>query len=121
MPSGVYERKPFTKEHRGNIGKAKKGHEVSEETRRKIIENHDGMLGKRKEGNVTKQAWGYRARKLYEERHGAIPKGHIVHHRDEDITNNLDENHRLFPSRSEHLKYHMLMRRNDMNLNIGIN
>jgi len=38
MPTGVFKRKPFTKEHRENMGKAQLGRKHSEETKKKLRE-----------------------------------------------------------------------------------
>jgi len=46
MPTGIYKRKPYTKEHKENIGKAHRGKPKSDEHKRKLKENHKGMLGK---------------------------------------------------------------------------
>lgn len=128
MPTGVYERKPFTEEHKTNMSKAHIGVELSEEhkinigkgcegnqnakgfkhtkeARRKISKANESY---QKEGDVTKVTRCKRARKIYEERHGKIPKGFELHHKDEDRTNNSDENHKLYPSKSEHMRHHAL-------------
>jgi hypothetical protein len=44
MPRGVYERKPFTKEHIKNLSKAHKGKPLTEEHKRKIGESSKGRV-----------------------------------------------------------------------------
>lgn len=132
MPKGVYER---TEEAKRNISKALTGKKLSKETRRKIskagIKRYQDPKEREKTGkaskgnqnakkeNVTMRAWRRRARKLYESRHGAIPRGFILHHEDEDQTNNSDDNHRLFSSDIEHNRYHAL--KQGFGINIGVN
>ncbi len=131
MPSGIY---PRTKKHRENISKALTGKKKSEGHKGNISKALEGnqyakghivteeaiqkMKGDRKE-SVTPSAQSYRARKIYEERHGEIPKGHILHHRNEDITDNRDENHKLYPSHEEHGRHHAL--KMGFGISIGVN
>jgi hypothetical protein len=54
---------------------------------------------------LTDNAYRYHARKNWIAENGPIPKGFVVHHIDEDVTNNDLSNLQLL-SRSEHAKHH---------------
>lgn len=50
-------------------------------------------------------------RMIWEKYHGAIPRGYLVHHRDENKLNNDISNLELQKNRSVHMKLHHKLRR----------
>ena len=108
----------------GHKGKnnAMYGKQHSEETRKKMIEAHKGKhLSEKTKRKISKAHWkgGKRnyyqklSRKIWEEYHNRkIPKGHIVHHKDENWKNIDPENLELMASRSVHTKYHRNLKNN---------
>ena len=138
MPKGKYKRKPFTKQHRENMGKAHKerhlskeikqkiskahkGKKLSEEHRQKLSESHKGkkspMYGRRDENNPrwkggSEAYWKHKSRRVWEEYHNRkIPKGGIIHHKDENQKNIDPKNLELIESSGRHSKWHAQLRK----------
>lgn len=65
MPSGVYKRKPFTKEHRKNIAKCQLGRKHSDEVRKKISKTKKGI--KLSEEHKKKLSKAHKGKKHSEE------------------------------------------------------
>lgn len=121
MPSGVYER---TKKYREMMRGIKRGQSPNHKsdcqcpyckTKRGELKGKDNpMYGKRspnwKGGN--RSYWAILSRKVWEEYHGRkIPKGYLIHHKDEDWKNIDPENLELTKSLSTHMKKHRQLRR----------
>src|SRR3989304_2520959 len=64
--------------------------------------NHNGYVQiKMRDGE---RRWHFEHRVVWEQKHGPIPKGHFIHHKNEIKTDNRLENLALCSSNSEHLK-----------------
>lgn len=133
MPIGIYLR---TKEHGKNIGKANKGKKRTEEIKRKISKTKKGIkFTKQHKQNIRKSKlseknpfwkgggrryWQRLSREAWEKYHGRkIPKGGLIHHKDENWKNidptNLEmivaKSGKLNDSRGRHFKWHAQLRK----------
>jgi len=57
--------------------------------------------------------WVLRARAVWVQHNGLIPKGHLIHHEDEDKQNDGIENLRCL-ARGEHSRHHLITQRRDV-------
>jgi len=57
----------------------------------------------------SKQGQRY-ARKIWELRHGELPKGAVIHHIDGNCSNNNINNLMLFPNHAAHIRFHHSLR-----------
>lgn len=116
--SGIYDRfKKLGLKARHNE-ELKKGFQHSEESKEKIRKS----LIKFKEGNIDNKGYlrvskgldnhNLEHRNVWIKYNGPIPKDYIIHHINEDKTDNRIENLQLM-SRSEHIKLHYNLRRNN--------
>lgn len=70
-------------------------------------EHYMQWIQENKTENYNESRQGQRnARKIMEKYYGELPSGSVVHHIDGNCENNKIENLILFPSHSEHLKFH---------------
>lgn len=138
MPKEVYKHKSFSEEHKRKLSEAHKGEKHpfygkhhSEETKRKMSEVKKRERNPSWKGGLTTDINGYLHFKVpkgcrfssMKNKHGYIllhrlmmaeylqrplrPE-EVVHHKNEDITDNRIENFKLLKNKSEHTKLHRI-------------
>lgn len=75
---------------------------------RQFTENKDSKQGRRIARKVIEEHLGYE-----------LPDGNVVHHLDDDETNNNIDNLIVFISHSEHMRFHGIMRRYKINIKLN--
>lgn len=136
MPLGIYPRtkehgrkisktltgKKRTKKHCENISKSQKGKKLSKEHKESISKTQQRRFQDPKEREKMSKAniknggsrghWQHLSRKVWEEYHGRkIPKGHIIHHKDENWKNIDPTNLELIVSNPRHMTWHAQLRK----------
>lgn len=137
MPKGVYIR---TEYHKKKISESHKNHATSEETKRKISvalignKNSQNVLFKKGHavnwrGGQTIDGAGYvriknKGEKKYKLEHHTVVESYIgrklkgkemIHHINFNRTDNRLENLYLFRCKSDHMRYHEFLKRNNLN------
>jgi hypothetical protein len=103
MPTGVYERKPFTAEHKANMSAAKMGN-----THMRVpIGSTCYSKGYRLVKVADPDVWQLEHRVLMAQHLGrSLLPTEVVHHRNEVKDDNRLENLRLFENTAAHTAYH---------------
>lgn len=131
---------PLSEEHKEKIRIARKGTHHTEKAKQKMSEAHKGQIAWNKGTPHSEEAkqkmsrtrlaiddrgekshhwkggsrpyWQRLSRKAWEEHHNKkIPKGYLIHHKDENWKNIDPENLELMESKPEHTKYHWQLKR----------